>query len=213
MANWYYEFNGAQHGPVAAAAAVTLLSNGTLSARSLVWREGLADWVPLQQSELACYLAAAGAAPPPFLGAGAAASVNPYQPPQAMASEPLFPSEPGLELTWKQILWSFEGRIPRRTYWAGIGIWLAIIMVVGLITAVLAHAQAPTELMLLFLPLAVAYIWSALALQIKRWHDRNRPGAMVLINLIPYIGGIWAFVECGCLRGTVGTNSYGHDPT
>ena len=212
MAIWYYELNGAQNGPVDEAVVVALLANGTLGGKSLVWREGLADWLPLHQSELSRYLAAP-TTPPPIRTIGGTPSANPYQTPQAMTSDYPYPTGPVVELTWKQILWSFEGRIPRRTYWAGIGIWLGIVMVVGLFAALLVQARAPGALLLLLLPLLVLYIWSALALQIKRWHDRNKSGAMVLINLIPYVGGIWTFVECGCLRGTVGTNSYGNDPT
>lgn len=68
-------------------------------------------------------------------------------------------------------------------------------------------------IVVLMLLVAIPYIWSSIALQVKRWHDRGKSGAMVLINLIPYIGGIWAFVECGCLRGTCGQNQYGQDPT
>ena len=63
------------------------------------------------------------------------------------------------------------------------------------------------------LVLQVLLIWISLAVQIKRWHDRDKSGWWVLINLIPLIGAIWAFVETGCLRGTVGPNAYGPDPT
>jgi uncharacterized membrane protein YhaH (DUF805 family) len=59
----------------------------------------------------------------------------------------------------------------------------------------------------------VLMIWVSLATQVKRWHDRDKSGWWCLINLIPYIGGIWVLVECGCLRATEGANSYGPDPT
>jgi uncharacterized membrane protein YhaH (DUF805 family) len=59
----------------------------------------------------------------------------------------------------------------------------------------------------------LASLWSGIALQIKRWHDRGKPGVMVLVNFIPIVGGIWAFIECGCLRGTNGPNTFGDDPT
>ena len=215
MALWYYESNGAQHGPVDEAAAVALLANGTMTVRSLVWREGLVDWVPLQQSELSRYLAVPSAPPPPPLirGSGGAEPVNPYQPPQAIPSDFPYTDGPRVDLTWTQILWSFEGRIPRRTYWAGIGIWIGVFMVMGVFVPLLAQFSEPILFLVLLLPLMVLFVWSSLALQIKRWHDRNKPGVMVLINLIPYVGGIWTFVECGCLRGTEGSNSYGNDPT
>lgn len=59
----------------------------------------------------------------------------------------------------------------------------------------------------------VIAVWVSLALQVKRWHDRDKSGAWVPIGAIPVIGGIWAFVECACLRGTFGRNNYGEDPT
>ena len=198
------------------AAAVALLVNGTLTARSLVWREGLVDWLPLQQSELSRYLALPSAPPPPpppIRGPGGAGSVNPYRPPQAIPSEFPYEGGPRVELTWTQILWSFEGRIPRRTYWAGIGIWIGVFMLMGFFFPLLFQFSEPILFLVLLLPAMVLFIWSSLALQIKRWHDRNKPGVMVLINLIPYVGGIWTFVECCCLRGTEGSNSYGSDPT
>jgi uncharacterized membrane protein YhaH (DUF805 family) len=30
---------------------------------------------------------------------------------------------------------------------------------------------------------------------------------------VPLIGFVWTFIECGLLRGTVGPNRYGEDPT
>jgi uncharacterized membrane protein YhaH (DUF805 family) len=64
--------------------------------------------------------------------------------------------------------------------------------------------------------LVVAYIvvmfWIGLALQIKRWHDRDKGAVWVLINLIPFIGGIWALVECGFMDGTMGPNRFGPSP-
>jgi len=63
------------------------------------------------------------------------------------------------------------------------------------------------------LAVSVIAIWVGLAIQIKRWHDRNKSGWWVLINLVPIIGPLWALVEVGFQRGTVGPNRYGPDPT
>ena len=48
--------------------------------------------------------------------------------------------------------------------------------------------------------------------QVKRWHDRDKSGWFVLVNFIPFIGTIWALVELGFLRGTMGPNRFGPDP-
>ena len=128
------------------------------------------------------------------------------------------------QMSVKDVLFTFRGRIPRRTYW----LWsLVPVFVVGLVMGLLmplfmtpAPAGSATAepqisalgsvvMLLLYVPL----IWIGLAVGIKRWHDRGKSGAWILIALIPFVGGIWTFVECGCLRGTEGPNQYGADPT
>ncbi len=85
-------------------------------------------------------------------------------------------------------------------------------------------------LLIVFIPM----IWIGLALGAKRLHDRNKSAWWLLIfwvlpMVLQYIGGmidsvgfifglagfaisIWAIVELGFLRGTVGPNQYGPDP-
>jgi hypothetical protein len=58
----------------------------------------------------------------------------------------------------------------------------------------------------------LACVWILLTVQVKRWHDRGKPGWMVLINLTG-VGILWTFVELGFLRGTRGPNKYGADPS
>jgi len=56
-------------------------------------------------------------------------------------------------------------------------------------------------------------LWVFLAVNVKRWHDRGKSGWWCLLLFIPILGPIWTIVELGFLRGTVGWNDYGHDPT
>ncbi len=101
-------------------------------------------------------------------------------------------------------LFTFDGRIGRRAFW-GLGIFQ---MIVSLIATVMMGSEAPavaaTGAFLL-----VAALFSSLATGTKRWHDRNKSGFWAFIGLIPILGGIWIFVEQGCLAGTVGRNRYG----
>jgi uncharacterized membrane protein YhaH (DUF805 family) len=53
--------------------------------------------------------------------------------------------------------------------------------------------------------------WPALAVSVKRWHDRDKSGWWVLINLVPLIGMVWTLIENGLLPGTPGPNPYGED--
>lgn len=117
----------------------------------------------------------------------------------AGAAEPMGPAE---------IFFSFRGRISRRTWWLygvvaliGLGILgLALLRIAGFSRVV---AEMTMNLLLL---------WPALAVSIKRWHDRNKAGWWVLVNLIPFVGWLWALVENGFLRGTPGPNRFGDDP-
>lgn len=49
MEEWYYALNGAQQGPVSREVLLQLLGSRQLPATSLVWREGMADWVAASQ--------------------------------------------------------------------------------------------------------------------------------------------------------------------
>lgn len=153
---------------------------------------------------------AAGLAGNPYAGSPQPLA-NPYSTPVAAAPRQGAPARP---LTVKEILLSYEGRIPRSIYW----MWTLIVsfafMAVAVLLAVLMgmiFGESPIVLIPLLL-LYIPTIYVMLAIQVKRWHDRDKSGWWCLINLIPYIGGIWAFVEVGCLRGTMGPNQFGPDP-
>jgi hypothetical protein len=52
-------------------------------------------------------------------------------------------------------------------------------------------------------------IYSSFIVSIKRLHDRNKSGWLVLFSLIPIIGNIWYIVELGMLRGYQEENRFG----
>jgi len=121
----------------------------------------------------------------------------------------------------------FQGRIRRQTWWLG---YVLPLMAISIVCSVLdislgfvtIQDAAPVDGygysfetagvgpfgLLSLIPL----IWGGLAGQVKRWHDRDKSGWMVLINFIPLIGMIWALIELGFLRGTAGPNRFGPDP-
>ncbi len=129
------------------------------------------------------------------------------------------------------LLFVFEGRVNRAKYWLAVAIWLGtwIAMAILMIAADFATFIAIIAL-LVFIPSA----YSGIVVGIKRLHDRNKSGWwLLLFYLAPGVldavargtGGagmvfsiaslaisIWAIVELGCLRGTIGPNPFGPDP-
>jgi uncharacterized membrane protein YhaH (DUF805 family) len=146
--------------------------------------------------------------------------MNPYRAPttQSLSQE--------VERDWKWLCFSFEGRATRGDYWKGTLLLFVPLFLIaaaaGIFIAIVGGASEGESadpniaLMIVFgivgLAALVPFVWASLAIAVKRWHDRNKSGAWVLIGMIPYIGSLWVFVECGCLRGTEGANTYGADP-
>ena len=130
---------------------------------------------------------------------------NPYQSPQTQ------PTQRSEDRTLSWTLFSFQGRIPRRVFWgASLISWVAFGVIFGLLAPLAPKSTVvPIVMLLLYIP----FFWISLAVTIKRWHDRDKSGFWIFIGLIPIVGPIWAFVETGCLRGTMGPNRFGDDPT
>jgi len=59
---------------------------------------------------------------------------------------------------------------------------------------------------------SLLFLWPSISIQVKRWHDINSSGIWTLVLFVPFIGGLWALVANGFLRGTAGDNLYGPDP-
>ena len=122
------------------------------------------------------------------------------------------PIAPGLfeePMTPRQILFSLDGRIPRKTFWL-YGV-LAPLLVAVLVIMLLGIAGVPDRIAEGVANLLI--LWPAIAVAVKRWHDRNKSGWWILINFVPVIGVIWSLVENGLLRGSIGDNRFGADLT
>ena len=64
---------------------------------------------------------------------------------------------------------------------------------------------------ILFVLFVFALIVPTYAVTARRLHDTGRSGLWILINFIPYIGGICLFVLT-CLDSEPGTNKWGDNP-
>ncbi|HEV2748516.1 MAG TPA: DUF805 domain-containing protein [Allosphingosinicella sp.] len=115
----------------------------------------------------------------------------------------------------------FSGRSRRKEYWM-FALFLAIVYAV-LIAAMMAFGVledggadgglglfSGTALVLLVV-FALAIFIPSLAVTVRRFHDQDRSGWFVLLNFVPYIGGLIVLVFM-CLEGTKGPNRFGPDP-
>ena len=141
-------------------------------------------------------------------------------------------------MNWGHLFFNFNGRINRAKYWLAMLVFAVIYIVLaiaGYVTDNSAIYQAVNGM------LNIVIFIASLAVGVKRLHDRNKSGwYLVLFYIVPgilltagiLIGtvmddsvvlasglglaafalGVWAFVELGCLRGTIGANRYGPDP-
>jgi uncharacterized membrane protein YhaH (DUF805 family) len=131
------------------------------------------------------------------------------------------------------LLFSFRGRINRGKYWLAFLIYVIFWIVVGIVGWGLLFVAYTLGAIVFTLAFLVS-LYSGIAVGIKRLHDRDKTGwYLLLFYLVPAlldgignsVGGIgfifslaglaisiWAFIELGCLRGTIGPNQYGPDP-
>ena len=104
----------------------------------------------------------------------------------------------------KQFLFSFEGRINRGQYWMFFGPTLIIFSIPYMLYGI-ENEQVDSFIGIV----SLLFAWPSLALQVKRWHDRDRSGWWILVNFIPVIGFFWALIENGFLPGDSLANRYG----
>ncbi len=149
-------------------------------------------------------------------------------------------------MDWTTLLFSFTGRINRGKYWLAVlvymVVWIAFFISIFVwlgrfdVNDLWSFAGKGLLISLVGLALLILGTWSALAVGVKRLHDRDKSGWWILLFWLgpsilggwqtasPDLGGglilslaaaaigIWAFVELGCLPGTPGPNQYGPDP-
>lgn len=101
----------------------------------------------------------------------------------------------------------FNGRSSRKEYWmfhlvfvAAAATWAVF---TGIGTGAIANALLAIATLGLFIP--------HLAVQVRRFHDQDKSGWFALLNLIPYVGPLVAYIFM-FLPGTAGDNRYGPDP-
>ncbi len=114
-------------------------------------------------------------------------------------------------------LFGFKGRLSRPGYWEVLAsiVLIDVALLLGRMTVADGGAGTPLRQALLNATPWVIVIftgWSLLAAAVKRFHDRDRSGLMIVVGLIPVIGWLWLLVDLFVLEGTEGRNRYGWPP-
>lgn len=110
----------------------------------------------------------------------------------------------------------FSGRSRRKEYWLfNLGVvlvYLALLFVSFVSSAPDGEPGVVSALVaLLFIVIWLALIIPSLAVLVRRLHDQERSGWLVLLAFVPVIGGLVLLVFT-LLPGTAGENRYGADP-
>ena len=110
-----------------------------------------------------------------------------------------------MDLKW--LLFSFEGRINRLPYWGVALVMIALGTGFNIAIGDFGPERPMTAGPAIFeTAVFLFFMWIGLAVQIKRWHDRDKSAWWALLNLVPIVGTIWVLIECGFLPGTAGSN-------
>jgi len=141
-------------------------------------------------------------------------------------------------MNWGQLFFNFNGRVNRAKFWIAALIFAAINVVMAVLDYVTDQSVVFQALNSM---LGIVILISSIAVGVKRLHDRNKSGWYLLLfylvpsilvvigvligafvedstiiatvlGLLAFAIGVWAFIEMGCLRGTIGVNQYGPDP-
>lgn len=118
----------------------------------------------------------------------------------------------------------FSGRSRRKEYWMFTlfiliiyAVLFALVAMGGLFSSMGNPGAAPEINAIgwigigLLAIVALGIFIPALAVVVRRLHDQDKSGWFILIQFIPYIGGIIMLIFM-CIEGTKGENRFGPDP-
>ena len=99
---------------------------------------------------------------------------------------------------------NFEGRASLSAYW-----WYALaLFIVNVVLEIFSVAIGSFPLTMLILLVMFVVGLSGLSVAVRRLHDTDKSGWMILLSLIPFVGGIIVLVLM-LLPGTPGQNRFG----
>jgi len=190
--DWYYAVDGASQGPINQRDFDALVGNGTIRPDTLVWQEGMDDWLPLGQMP--------GAKVP--IMPPRAPSLGGQSPARDDASTFIGALKDGFS---RYVDFSTRSNRPQFWYWF---LWSLILgFVTGSIDGILGTGMEGMGLINSLFSLAI--FLPSLAVAIRRLHDIGRTGWWYLLIFVPILGWI-VLIVFYCTKGEEHPNKWGN---
>jgi len=197
---WHIEQDGQPKGPYTDEQMKALIEAKVVRKGTLAWKQGMANWLPLSETTFALKdMAADGAAPPALAttDGGAACGTGQLVQPERLSMWRLFIRAISSRYA------AFQGRAKRKEYWSFVLFYWLAMLVAGVAGAGIDYAignfsgdsgNRAIVAVIAFVLVLFGLLLPHLAVLVRRLHDVGLSGWLVLLNLIPYIGGIVVLV-------------------
>jgi uncharacterized membrane protein YhaH (DUF805 family) len=192
-AQWYYAVEGASNGPVTQSEFDGLIATGVIRNDTLVWQDGMTDWLPYGSARTTQGAPAYPARSP--VGAGA-------DPARADANTFTGALKDGFA---RYV--DFKTRSTRPQYWW----WTVWLLVLGIVSAVLDLMLGMGEIGPINSLLSLATLLPSIAVGIRRLHDIGRSGWWTLLWFVPIVGWI-VLIVFYCTKTQDEANKWGPVP-
>ena len=114
---------------------------------------------------------------------------------------------------WRQ-MFDFSGRATRREYWLLQAQMFVLVFGLLMLAGALPEGAESTvvgSVGVAALGFFLVYFIASLSAGVRRIHDHDKTGWLILLTFIPFIGWIFTLILT-LTPGTPGENSYGYDP-
>ncbi len=191
--DWYYAEEGTSKGPLSQTEFDRLVANGTIRSNTLVWQEGMEDWLPL--------------------GNAATQPTSEPMPPRARYGDMEDPARAdansfvgALKDGFARYV-DFKTRSTRSQFWW----WALWSILLGFGTSMLDVMAGMGDVGPLNSLLSLAMFLPSLALAVRRLHDIGRSGWWYLMIFVPVIGWI-VLIVFFCTATQEEPNQWGNPP-
>ena len=204
---WHFVEGGKRAGPFTEDEMKGFVRQGRVRSDTLVWCDGMTDWMPLHLSKGAPLLLEASEtvkqATPPALPGGVFYDSTTVLPGHGGPGKPMGLFEAAGSCFGKYA--TFSGRASRSEFWYFGLFYLLVIILSSVLAAGVGQNGELSGLVPLLIVLA--FVLPNLAVAVRRLHDIDFSGWWLLIGIVPGCS-IVLLVFC-CLRPTPGRNRFG----